>query len=189
MALIGANELKRKILITLDGQPYIVLEVTFASPSARGASTMVKARVRNLLTGAVLDKNFKAAEKFSEPDVEKITASFLYADPDACFFMEENTFEQFPLANEKIADLKGYLKESMIVEALKYNGQIISIQLPVYVELKVTSCEPTKGDSGSSNATKQGVLETGLEVRMPLYIKEGDTVRVNTQTREVAGRA
>src|SRR5215210_7010062 len=95
MALIGANELKRKLLITVDGQPYLVVDVFFASPTARGAATMVRTKLRHLLTGAVLEKSFKATEKFAEPDVQFTPASFLYADSEGLHFMDESNYEQF----------------------------------------------------------------------------------------------
>lgn len=190
MPLIGANELKKKQFIIVDGQPYVVLDVTFASPSARGASMMVKARVRNLLNGAVLDKNFKTGEKFDEADVEKSPASFMYSDPEAYYFMDETTFEQFAMPLDKIADVKGYIKEGSPLQVLKYNGSPVSLEFPVYVELKVVYSEPAvTGASSSGSGTKLAKLETGIEVRVPLYIKEGDTVRVNTQTGETSGRA
>ncbi len=188
-SLIGANELKRKQMILLDGQPYVILDVTFSSPSARGASMMVKVRVRNLLNAAVLDKNFRTSEKFEEADVEKVPASFLYSDPDAYYFMDEATYEQFALPLAKIADVKGYIKEGQPLQVLKYNGQPVTLEFPVYVELKVTYTEPgIKGDS-SAGSLKLANLETGIEVKVPLYVKEGDVVRVNTQTGEVSGRA
>src|ERR687886_1974492 len=108
MALIGANELKRKMLITVDGQPYTVLEVFFASPTARGAATMVRTRLRHLLTGAVQERSFKASEKFEEPDVQLSSASFLYADGDGLHFMDETSFEQFTLDDEQIGEARGY---------------------------------------------------------------------------------
>ncbi len=189
MPLIGANELKKKMIILVEGQPFTVLEVTFASPTARSASAMIRARLKHLLNGAVQDKNFKTGEKFEEADVELTPAALLYSDADAFHFMDETTFEQFSLAIDKISDIKGYLKEGVPMQALKYNGTAVSLQLPVYVELKVTSAEPAvKGDS-SGSVLKRATLETGLEVRVPLYIKEGDTIRVNTQTGEVPGRA
>lgn len=187
-SLIGANELKRKDMILIDNQPWAVLEVTFASPSARGASTMVKIRVKNLLNGMVQDKNLRTSEKFPEADVEKVAASFLYSDPDSYHFMDEVTFEQFSFSLEKIADIKGYIKEGSPMQVLKYNGVPVSLEFPVYVELKVTYAEPTR-DSGGGNVTKNATVETGLEVKVPQYIKEGDIVRVNTQTGEVSGRA
>jgi elongation factor P len=190
MALIGANELKRKMLITVDNQPYTVLEVFFASPTARGAATMVRTRLRQLLTGAVLEKSFKATEKFSEPDVQLTPVSFLYADGDGFHFMDESSYEQFSFTSEQIGDDRDYLKEGVSLHILKYNGAPVSLQLPQYVELVVTETElGVRGDTAAGGASKQATLETGLQVRVPLFIKEGETVRVNTQTGEVAGRA
>lgn len=190
MALIGANELKRKMLIAVDGQPYTVMEVFFASPTARGAATMVRTRLRQLLTGAVLEKSFKATEKFSEPDVQLTPVSFLYADGEGFHFMDDASYEQFVFTDEQIGDDRGYLKEGVTLQILKYNGAPVSLQLPQYVELLVTATEPgMRGDTAAGGATKQATLETGLNVRVPLFIKEGETVRVNTQTGEVAGRA
>lgn len=190
MALIGANELKRKLMIVVDAQPYTVIEVFFASPTARGAATMVRTRLRHLLTGAVQERSFKATEKFAEPDVQIVPASFLYADAEGCHFMDESSYEQFALAAEQIGDDRPYLKEGTQIQVLKYNGEPVSLQLPQYVELVVTEAEPgARGDTAAGGATKAATLETGLAVRVPLFIKQGETVRVNTQTGEVAGRA
>src|ERR1051325_4510839 len=123
MALIGANELKKKLLIEVDGQPYNVLDVFFATPTARGASTMVRTRLKNLLNGSVLEKSFKTSEKFAEPDVEMATVSFLYSDADGFHFMDQASYEQFNLAEESIGDDRYYLKEGLILEIFKYNGQ------------------------------------------------------------------
>lgn len=190
MALIGANELKRKQLIAVEGQPYIVLEVFFASPTARGAATMVRTKLRHLLTGAVMEKNFRSSEKFEEPDVEFAPASYLYNDAHGYHFMDEKSYEQFTFAAEDVESDRGYLKEGVSLQVLKYNGAPVSLQLPQYVELAVTSTElGLRGDTAAGGATKQATLETGLAVRVPLFIKEGELVRVNTQTGEVAGRA
>ncbi|HVG33196.1 MAG TPA: elongation factor P [Pyrinomonadaceae bacterium] len=190
MALIGANELKRKMLISVDGQPFTVVEVFFASPTARGAATMVRTKLRHLLTGAVQEKSFKSSEKFAEPDVQLVPASFLYNDAQGFHFMDESTYEQLVFDAEQVGDDRDYLKDGMTVQVLKYNGAAVSLQLPMYVELLVTSTEPgMKGDTAAGGATKQATLETGLAVRVPLFIKEGETVRVNTQNGEVAGRA
>ncbi|HLL14612.1 MAG TPA: elongation factor P [Pyrinomonadaceae bacterium] len=190
MALVGANELKRKMLISVENQPYVVLEVFFASPTARGAATMVRTRLRQLLSGAVLEKSFKATEKFAEPDVQYVPASFLYSDGDGFHFMDESSYEQFMFTGEQVGDDRGYLKEGVSLQILKYNGAPVSLQLPQYVELVVTETEPgMRGDTAAGGASKKAKLETGLGVNLPLFIKEGETVRVNTQTGEVAGRA
>ncbi|HEX4999484.1 MAG TPA: elongation factor P [Terriglobia bacterium] len=190
MALIGANELKKKMLIEVDGQPYHVLEVFFATPTARGASTMVRTRMKNLLNGAVQEKSFRTSEKFAEPDVQIASVSFLYSDPDGFHFMDQATYEQFTLPEDSVGEDHWYLKEGLILDIFKYNGQAVSLQLPPYVELQVSSTEPgLRGDTAAGGATKVAKLETGLEVRVALFIKEGEVVRVNTQTGEVAGRA
>jgi elongation factor P len=190
MALIGANELKRKMLITIENQPYAVIDVFFATPSARGASTMVRTRLRNLITNAVQEKSFRTNEKFEEPDVMLAPASFLYTDGESCHFMDEGTYEQFSLTEEQLREDKNYLKEGISLHVLKYNGSPIAIQLPPFVELTVASTEPGgRNDTGSGGSTKPATLETGLQVRVPLFIKEGEVVRVSTQTGEFASRA
>src|SRR5882672_11040710 len=190
MALVSANELKRKLLIAVDGQPYVVLEVFFASPTARGAATMVRTRLRQLLTGAVMEKSFRSSEKFEEPDIELAPASFLYSDTHGFHYMDEKNYEQFTFSAEAVDTDRGYLKEGVSLQVLKYNGAPVSLQFPQYVELTVTATElGMRGDTAAGGATKQATLETGLAVRVPLFIKEGELVRVNTQTGEVAGRA
>lgn len=190
MALIGANELKRKMVIAVDGQPYTVVEVTFASPSARGASTMVRTRLRHLLTDAVLEKSFKTSEKFEEPDVELAPASFLYSDGDGYHFMDEASYEQFALSEEQLGEDRLYLKDGLLLQLRKYNGDPVAMQLPATVDLTVSETEPgVRGDSASGGTTKTATLETGLQVRVPLFIKEGEVVRINTQTGEFLSRA
>src|SRR4029078_3842481 len=179
MALIGANELKKKMLIEVEGQPYNVLDVFFATPTARGASTMVRTRLKNLLNGSVQEKSFRTSEKFPEPDVEIAAVSFLYSDGDGFHFMDQATYEQFTLSGDNVGDDLFYLKESVLLEIFKYNGQAVSLQLPQYVDLAITSTEPgLRGDTAAGGATKVAHLETGLEVRVPLFMKEGEVVRV-----------
>ncbi len=190
MALIGANELKRKMLITVDGQPYAVMDVFFASPSARGASTMVRTKLRNLITDAVLEKSYKTSEKFQEPDVALTPVSFLYSDAEGFHFMDENSYEQFVLTAEQLGDERQYLKDGASLQVRKYNGSPIAVQLPAFVELAVAATgQGSRGDAGSGGATKPATLETGLQLRVPLFIREGEIVRVSTQTGEFVGRA
>ncbi len=190
MALIGANELKKKMLIELDGQPYTVLDVFFATPTARGASTMVRTRLKNLLNGSVQEKSFRTSEKFPDPDVQTVRVSFLYNDTEGYHFMDESTYEQFTLSDDVVGDDRFYLKENLALDLFKFKGQAVSLELPQYVELRIASTEPgVRGDTAAGGATKSAKLETGLEVKVALFIKEGDLVRVNTQNGEVAGRA
>jgi len=190
MGTFAASEMKRKMNILVDGLPFLVLEVQFASPSARGASTLVKVRIRNLLNGAVQDKTFKTSEKFDEADVEKVPAAFLYATGTDYHFMDNETYDQFVISAEKLGDQKYYLKENSQLQALKYNGSVVNLELPATVELAIRETDPAiKGASASGRSAKRAILETGLEVLVPLYIEPGTIVRVNTETGEVTGRA
>src|ERR671939_1919133 len=178
------------MMIKVEGEPYAVVEVFFASPSARGATTMVRTRLRHLLTGAVLEKSFRSSEKFEEPDVAYAPASFMYADSEGFHFMDEESFEQFMLPAEQVGEDRGYLTDGLVVQVLKYNGHPVSLELPQFVELTVAQTEPgVKGDTAAGRDLKPATLETGLEIRVPLFIKEGERVRVNTETGDFAGRA
>lgn len=190
MAQISGNELKRKLNILIDGKPHVILEVHYATPSARGASTMAKVKVRNLLTGNVQDKTFRTSETFDEPDIEKVKTIFQYADTEALHFMDGETYEQFFMPKDSVGDQLYYLKEDMEVLAIKFNGAVISLELPAVVELAVTeTTPPIKGASAAGKSSKKATLETGLETHVPLYIEAGTVVRVNTETGEVTGKA
>jgi len=129
-------------------EPYNVLDVFFATPTARGASTMVRTRLKNLLNGAVLEKSFKTSEKFPEPDVQLASVSFLYNDSDGFHFMDQSTYEQFTMSEESIGDDRWYLKEGTMLDIFICNGNAVSLQLPQYVELTITSTEPgVRGDT------------------------------------------
>jgi elongation factor P len=188
--VIEANDIKRKMYFEFEGAPYHCLEVEISKPTARGGQTLVRIKMRNLLTRAVFDKTFKAGEKFSEPDLETIDASFMYADAEWFHFMDQETFETVMLAADKVGDDRDLLVDNLIVQVQKYNGSPIGLQFPPHVELVVTSTEPgVRGDTASGGATKAATLSTGLEIRVQLFIKEGDKVKVHTETREFSGRA
>ncbi|MBI4845613.1 MAG: elongation factor P [Candidatus Omnitrophica bacterium] len=188
--MISANELKRKAMIMIDGEPYQVLEVFIALPSARGASTMVRVKIRHLLSGLAQDRTFKAADKFIEADVDIVDAHFLYKDADAYYFMDQNTFETLELSQPMAGDLAGYLIEELAVKIMMYNGAPASLELPPFVNMKVTQTDAPIQQAGSAGGgTKNATLASGLVVKVPQYIVAGETVRVNTQTGEVSGRA
>jgi len=145
--------------------------------------------MRNLLTRAVFDRTFKASDKFAEPDLVTVAASYLYADGDGFHFMDQESFETLTLGSDLVGDDRQLLVDNLIVQIMKYNGNPIGLQLPPHVELTVASTEPgARGDTAGA-ATKVAVLETGLEIRVPLFITEGEKVKVHTETREFAGRA
>jgi elongation factor P len=189
-ALIEAIEIKRKMFFEHEGAPYHCLDVEVSKPTARGGQTLVRVKMRNLLTRAVFDRTFKAGEKFREPDLEMVSASFLYSDGAGYHFMDQETFDTLTLAPEMVGEDGRLLVDNVIVQIQKFNGRPIGLQLPPHVELTVTSTElGARGDTASGSVTKLATLETGLEIRVPLFIKEGEKVRVHTETREFAGRA
>jgi elongation factor P len=189
-ALIEAISIKRKMFFEFENAPYHCLEVEVSRPTARGGQTLVRLKMRNLLTRAVFDKTFKAGDKFAEPDLAKVEASYLYADGNGYHFMDQETFEGLTLQPEMLGDDRQLLVDNLMVEVHKFNGNPIGVQFPPHVELTVKSTEPgARGDTASGSVTKLATLETGLEIRVPLFIKEGEKIRVHTETREFAGRA
>ena len=189
-ALIDAIDVKRKDFFEFEGVPYLCLDVTVSTPTARGGQTLVRLKMRNLITRAVFDKTFKASDKFKEPDLQMVPASYLYSDGDGSHFMDQETFETVALSGDMIGDALDFLVDGIIIQLTKFNGNPIGLELPAQVELEVTYTEPgARGDTASGNVTKSAKLETGLEIRVPLFIKQGEKVKVSTETREFAGRA
>jgi len=189
-ALIEAIDIKRKMFFEYEGAPYHCLDVEISKPTARGGQTLVRIKMRNLLTHAVFDKTFKAGEKFKEPDLVIEPATYLYADADGFHFMDQRTFETIAIRRDTLGDEGLLLAENLEVQIQKFNGGPIGVQLPPIVEMTVTRAEPgVRGDTASGGVTKPATLETGLEIRVPLFIKEGEKVKVHTETREFAGRA
>jgi elongation factor P len=189
-SLIEAIDIKRKMFFEYENAPYHVIDVDVSKPTARGGQTLVRVKMRNLLTRAVFDKTFKAGEKFSEPDLVNVDATFLYTDASGYHFMDQESYDTLTLGADTIGDDRLLLVDNVLVQVQKYNGSPIAIQFPPHVELTVRSTEPgVRGDTASGSVTKLATLETGLELRVPLFIKEGERVKVHTETREFAGRA
>jgi elongation factor P len=189
-SLIEALDIKRKMYFEYEGAPYHCLDVEVSRPTARGGQTLVRLKMRNLLTRAVFDKTFKAGEKFAEPDLETMDASYLYSDGDGLHFMDQETFDTLTLRPEMLGEDAKLLVDNLIVQVQKFNGSPIGVQFPPHVELKVTATEMgARGNTASGSVTKLATLETGLQIQVPLFIKEGEKVRVHTETREFSGRA
>ena len=189
-SLIEAIAVKRKMFFEFEEAPYHCLGVEISTPTARGGQTLVRIKMRNLLTGSVFDKTFKAGDKFKEPDLVSVPATFLYADGIGYHFMDQESFETLTLSAAMVGDGRDLLVDNVLVNIQKYNGNPIGLEFPAHVELTVKSTEPgVRGDTASGSVTKSAILETGLEIRVPLFIKEGEKVKVHTETREFAGRA
>jgi elongation factor P len=188
-ALIEAINIKRKIVFEHEDAPYLCLDSDISTPTARGGQTLVRLKMRNLLSNAVFEKTFKANERFKEPDLQLVPASYLYSDNDGSHFLDQDSFETLALSESMLGDALDFLLEGAIIQLHLYNGNPIGLQLPQFVDLKVAYTEPgVRGDSSSGSVTKSARLETGLEIRVPLFIKEGEKVKVSTENREFAGR-
>jgi elongation factor P len=165
------------------------MEAEVSTPTARGGQTLVRLKMRNLLTRAVFDKTFKAGDRFKEPDLETVEASYLYSDGDGSYFLDQESFETHALSTQMMGDALDFLVEGALIQLHKFNGNPIGLLLPEKVELTVAYTEPGARGDTSGNVTKLARLETGLEIKAPLYIEEGEKVKVYTETREFAGRA
>jgi elongation factor P len=188
--LIEAIDVKRKMFFEHEGVPYHCIEVEVSRPTARGGQTLVRIKMRNLLNRAVFDKTFKAGEKFKEPDLDTVEATYLYGDSVGYHFMDSGTYETLSLNADVVGEDRLFLVDNLPVQIQRYNGSPIGIAVPTIVELTITSTEPgVRGDTASGGVTKPATTETGLEIRVPLFINEGEKVKVHTETREFAGRA
>lgn len=188
-AVIEAINVKRKMYFELEKTPYYCMDVELSTPTARGGQTLVRLKMRNLLTRAVFDKTFKAGDKFTEPDLETVEASYLYSDGDGSYFLDQESFETHQLTKQMMGEALDFLVEGALVQLHKFNSNPIGLDLPEKVELTVAYTEPGARGDTSGNVTKLARLETGLEIKAPLYIEEGEKVKVYTETREFAGRA
>jgi elongation factor P len=188
-ALLEAITVKRKMYFEFENAPYYCLDAEVSTPTARGGQTLVRLKMRNLLTQAVFDKTFKAGDRFKEPDLETVEASYLYSDTEGSYFLDQETFDTLRLTESMIGNALDYMVEGAIVKLNKFNGNPIGLELPEKVELEVTYTEAGAQGDTSGKVTKLARLETGLEIKAPLYIQEGERVKVYTESGEFAGRA
>ena len=178
--MYGPTDLKKNVLITLDGQPYKVIEYS-QKVMGRGGS-IVNVRVKNLITGALIPKTFKGQEKIEPAEVTTKKVQYLYKDEDKFYFMDPSTFEQYELPNDLVGDSKDFMKDGDEMEIQFYNGSAINLTLPKNLWLEVTYTEnAVKGDT-SASVMKDATLETGVVVKVPAFIKTGDVISVDTET-------
>jgi elongation factor P len=187
--MLTTSDFKKGVRILIDGDPYVIMETSTQTPSARGAATLVKVKVRNLRTDQVFDKSFKSGEKFNEPDLDKRPLQYLYDEGDSLIFMDQTSFEQFGLAKDELGDKAAFMTDGMEVKAIFFDGKVLDLELPQSVELEVVEVEPgTRGDTVQGSATKPATLSNGMRVQVPLYIKTGDVIRVSTKDGKFAER-
>ena len=184
--MVSTSDLKNGLTIKMDGQLFQVIEFQHVKPGKGGA--FVRTKLRSLTTGNVLERTFRSGEKLEDAFIEYKKLQFSYASGDEYHFMEEKTYEQFQLTAEQIGDVSHFIKESMVVTASFYEGRLMSIEPPMFVELAVVEADPgLKGDTAKSG-TKSVKLETGYSIQVPLFVDIGDVIKIDTRTGDYVER-
>ena len=186
MGMVDTSQFRNGLKLELDGQPFVITYFQHVKPGKGGA--FVRTKIKSLTTGRSVDRTFRSGEKMLEANVEERAMQYLYHDGENLVFMDTESYEQTPISETNVGDVRRFLKENANVEVLFWNGNPINIEPPAFVELEVAKSDPgLKGDT-SSGATKPATLETGAEIQVPLFIKEGDILRIDTRTGEYAER-
>jgi elongation factor P len=186
--MITTGEFKRGLRILLDGEPCAIEDYTVQTPSARGAATLVRAKLRNIVTGAFVERTFKSGEKFEVPDVGFRQVQFLYDDGEACHFMDVESYEQFALPRDE--DVAPWLAEGLQLGSVTWNGQVIGVNLPQYVEAEIEMVGAgARGDTATGKTLKEARLTNGMTIRVPSFVEIGERILVDPRTREFARRA
>jgi elongation factor P len=180
------SDFRNGLKILYENEPFIIIFFQHVKPGKGNAFT--RTRIKSLLTGRTLEPTFKSGDKVGVPDVEEKAMQYLYKEGDGYVFMDSKTFDQMSLTEEQLGDAKNYIKENLDAYVLFYNGRAIGVTLPNAVDLKVTKCDPgVRGDT-VSGAMKPATLETGYEINVPLFINEGDVLKIDTRTGEYLTR-
>jgi elongation factor P len=185
--MISAGDFRNGVTFEMDGNVVQVVEFQHVKPG-KGAA-FVRTKFKNVITGAVVERSFNPTEKFPTAFIERKDMQYLYEDGGLYYFMDVETYEQLPIEADKLGDNFKFVKENMEVKVLSYKGNVFGVEPPYFVELQITQTDPGfKGDT-ATNATKPAILETGAEIRVPLFIDEGDMIRIDTRTGEYMERA
>jgi elongation factor P len=184
--MISTKDFRTGLKIEIDGKPFEIIEFQHFKPGKGGA--MVRTKVRHMKTGQVLDKTFRSGEKVKKPDMAVVVMQFIYKEGTDFVFMDLETYEQMNVPVSNVGEAGGYIKEGDSVKVLLYNGELIGVDLPANVNLVVSQTDPGVQGDRVSNATKPATLETGIQVNVPLFINEGDMIKVDTRSGEYLGR-
>ena len=185
--MISAGEFRNGITFEMEGNVYQVVEFQHVKPG-KGAA-FVRTKLKNVINGGVVEKTFRPTDKMPKAHIERKDMEYLYSDGDLYYFMDQETYEQMPLNKDQLGDALRFVKENMMVMILSYKGNVFGVEPPNFVELQVTQTEPgVKGDT-ATGAQKPATLETGATINVPLFIDEGDMIRVDTRTGEYMERA
>ena len=185
--MVVAGDFRNGVTFDMDGQVYQIIEFQHVKPG-KGAA-FVRTKIRNVISGAVVEKTFNPSDKFPTAYIERRDMQYLYADGDLYYFMDNETYENIPINRDKLGDNFKFVKENTDVKVLSYKGVVFGVEPPYFIELQVTKTETgVRGDT-ATNVTKPATLETGAEIRVPIFINEGDMIRVDTRTGEYMERA
>lgn len=185
--MVTAGDFKNGITIEYDGNIYQIIEFQHVKPG-KGAA-FVRTKLKNIISGGVVEKTFRPTEKFDEARIERVDMQYLYADGDLFYFMDVNTYDQIALTKGQIGDSLKFVKENEMVKVCSHKGNVFSVEPPLFVELAITETEPGfKGDT-ATGATKPAIVETGAQVSVPLFVNEGDVIKIDTRTGEYLSRA
>ena len=185
--MISAGDFKNGLTFDMDGDVMQIVEFQHVKPG-KGAA-FVRTTIRNVITGAVTEKTFNPTEKFQEAYIERREMEYLYSDDNLYYFMDTETYEQQAIDSQHLGDGFRFVKENTVVKVLSYKGVVFGVEPPNFVELKVTKTDPGFKGNTATNATKPATLETGAEIKVPLFIDEGEMIRVDTRTGEYMERA
>ena len=185
--MISAGDFKNGLTFDMDGDVMQIVEFQHVKPG-KGAA-FVRTTIRNVITGAVTEKTFNPTEKFQEAYIERREMEYLYSDDNLYYFMDTETYEQQAIDSQHLGDGFRFVKENTVVKVLSYKGVVLGVEPPNFVELKVTKTDPGFKGNTATNATKPATLETGAEIKVPLFIDEGEMIRVDTRTGEYMQRA
>ena len=184
--MISTADFRNGSRLELDGEPFYIVEFQHVKPGKGGA--FVRTKLKSYTTGNVIDRTFRSGERFEEPDLEERTMQFLYAAGDSYTFMDTENFEQFTYEKKQLGENADLLKENMVAKILIYEHRPIAVELPIFIELKVVDAEPgVRGDT-ASGGTKPAVVETGAVIKVPLYMEVGETIKIDTRTRQYVER-
>ena len=185
--MVSAGDFRNGVTLEIDGQVVQILEFQHVKPG-KGAA-FVRTKLKNVINGGVVERTFRPTEKFPASRIDRVDMQYLYADGDLYNFMDVNTYEQIALSTDVVGDALKFVKENETVKVCSYNGKVFSVEAPLFVELEITDTEPGfKGDT-ATGATKPATLETGAQINVPLFVNQGDRVKIDTRTGEYLSRA
>ena len=188
MSQMDVNDLRGGAKIEIDTGPHVVTYVQFVKPGKGQA--FVKTKLRHLLTGRTIERTFRSTDKVKSADVEERKMRHLYEDGENAVFMDDNTFDQIEVSLSIVGEGKQWLKDDILYELVFYNGSVVGITPPNFMDLEITECDPgVRGDTASGRVMKPAVLETGAKVQVPIFVNQGEKIKVDTRTAEYVSRS